>query len=210
MTRLAAASAPWGVPLNWGMPITYRDTTGGRAVVPIGNALPDWHLSVSQNLRWRRLTVYALLEAVIGREVWNMGRHWAYLDFANSDVDQRGASPETAKPIGYYFRAGAPESGAGVGGLYQTLNPYNGAVEDASFAKLREVSVTWHIGRIGVAGDWDVSLIGRNVFTLTRYRGYDPEVGIAGSPYASATVNAIDAYTFPNLRTVTLALSARF
>jgi hypothetical protein len=48
------------------------------------------------------------------------------------------------------------------------------------------------------------------VFTISHYKGFDPEVGIGGGQSSSATVNAIDAYTFPNLRTFTLALSTSF
>jgi hypothetical protein len=210
MTRLPAANAPWGVQLNWGMLIDYRDSTSAKRVVPLGTALPNYRFSVSQNFQFRRLTVYALLEAVIGRSVWDQGYHWSFIDFINAVEDQRGVDPTVAKPIGYYYRSALPESGAGINGLYQTLNPYNGTVEDASFAKLRELSVTYHVGRVGGIGNWDVSLIGRNVFTITKYKGFDPEVGIGGGQSSSATVNAIDAYTFPNLRTLTLALSTSF
>jgi hypothetical protein len=83
-------------------------------------------------------------------------------------------------------------------------------VEDASFAKLRELSATYRLGPVGGVGNWEISLIGRNVFTMTHYKGFDPEVGIGGGQSSSATVNAIDAYTFPNLRTFTLALSTSF
>ena len=210
MTRLAAASAPWGVQLNWGMLITYRDSTSARRSVPLGTALPNYRFSVSQNFQFRRLTAYALLEAVIGRSVWNQGRHWSFLDFINQEEEQRGVDVALAKPIGYYYRSALPESGAGLGGMYQTLNPYNGTVENASYAKLRELSVTYHVGRVGGVGNWDVSLIGRNVFTITKYKGFDPEVGIAGGQASSSSVNAIDAYTYPNLRTLTLALSTSF
>jgi TonB-linked SusC/RagA family outer membrane protein len=206
----ADTTAPWGVQLNWGTLIAWRDSTGARQNVPLGNALPDWRMSVSQTLQWRRLTLYALLEGVIGRDVWNQGRHWSYLDFMNQNEEQRGADPELAKPIGYYYRSSSPESGSGIGGWYQTLNPYNWMVEDASFAKLRELSLTYRVGPVGGVGNWEVSLIGRNVFTIAHYKGFDPEVGIGGGQSSSATVNAIDAYTFPNLRTFTLALSTSF
>ena len=210
MAKLPAAQAPWGAPLSWGMLITERDTLGARVNVPIGNALPDFRFSISSNFQWRRLTVYALLEAVIGRDVWNEGRHWSYLDFINADMDQRGRDPGLAKPLGYYFRVGPPDHGSGIGGLYQMLSPYNHMVEDASFAKLRELSVSYRLGRLVGRGDWEISLTGRNVFTLTGYRGWDPEVGYGGGTVNSATVNAVDAYTFPNLRTVAVALSARY
>jgi len=209
-TQLPGANAPWGVALNWGMLITLRDPTGARAQVPLGVGLPDWRLSVSQNLTFRRLSVYALLESVFGREIWNQGRHWSYMDFVYRDLEQRGRDPEVAKPIGYYYRSGPPEHGSGIGGMYQTLSPYNHVVETASFAKLRELSVSYQIGRVGGVGDWAVSLIGRNVFTITKYKGFDPEVGISGGQSASGTVNAVDAFTFPNTRTFTLALSTSF
>ncbi len=209
-TATVDTTAPWGVQLNWGTLIAWRDSTGTRRNVPLGNALPDWRLSVSQTLQYRRLTLYALLEGVVGRDVWNQGRHWSYLDFMNQNEEQRGVDPELAKPIGYYYRSSSPESGAGIGGWYQTLNPYNWMVEDASFAKLRELSLTYRLGPVGGVGNWEVSLIGRNVFTIAHYKGFDPEVGIGGGQSSSATVNAIDAYTFPNLRTFTLALSTSF
>ena len=109
----ADTTAPWGVQLNWGTLIPWRDGTGGRRNVPLGSALPDWRFSVSQTLQYHRVSAYALLEAVIGRDVWNQGRHWSYLDFINRDEEQRGADPELAKPIGYYYRSARPESGAG-------------------------------------------------------------------------------------------------
>ena len=219
MTQLPGSGAPWGVALNWGMLITQRDSASGAPTQRnLGTALPDWRFSISQNFQWRRLTVYGLLEGVMGRHVWNQGRHWSYFDLINGDVDQRGVDVGDAKPIGYYWRSAPPEHAAGIGGMYHVLKPTNITVEDASYAKLRELSVTYHVGRIGGIGSWDVSLIGRNVFTITKYRGFDPEVGIQGLTGAAATstssgsgtINAIDAYTFPNQRTLTVALSTSF
>jgi len=210
MAKLPAASAPWGAPLSWGMLITERDSLGARTNVPIGNALPNFRFSISQNFQFRRLTMYALLEAVMGRDVWNEGRHWSYMDFVNPDMDMRGVEPGLAKPLGYFYRIGPPDHGSGIGGMYQTLSPYNHVVEDASFAKLRELSLTYHVGRVGGFGNWDVSLIGRNLFTITDYSGFDPEVGFGGGSTASSTINAVDAYVFPNLRTFTFALSTSF
>jgi len=211
MTQLPGAQAPWGVALNWGMLITQRDSaTSAPTQRRLGTALPDWRFSISQNFQWRRMTLYALLEGVMGRDVWNQGRHWSYFDLINADVDQRGKDPGDAKPIGYYWRASPPEHAAGIGGMYHVLKPTNITVENASYAKLRELSLSYHVGRVAGVGSWDVSLIGRNVFTITKYRGFDPEVGIQGYGSGSGTINAIDAYTFPNQRTLTVALSTSF
>jgi TonB-linked SusC/RagA family outer membrane protein len=212
-TQLPAGSAPWAAELNWGMPVIIRgEGTDGRgaAFLPLGNALPDFRFSVTQTVNWRRLTLYALLDATIGQDIWNEGFHWAHLDFLSKDVDQYGKSVETAKPIGYYWRASPVDGFSGIGGFYDRLAPNNHSVEDASYAKLRELLVSYRIGPVRGLGDWEVSVVGRNLFTITGYRGFDPEVGDVGGTVNSGAIRAVDDFTFPNVRTMTVALSSRF
>lgn len=206
---------PWGITvLNWGMPILLRDATGAALNVPLGNALPDFRFGITQDVRFRKFSFYALIDASVGQKIWNQGFHWAHLDFLSHDVDQVGKSVETAKPIGYYWRTSAADGFGGLGGFYDQLAPNSYSVEDASYAKLREVLVSYHIGPISHTGDWEISLVGRNLFTLTGYRGFDPEVGLSGGTQlngaGSAAINAVDAFTFPNLRTFTVGLSSTF
>ncbi|GAC1517283.1 MAG: hypothetical protein NVS1B4_16920 [Gemmatimonadaceae bacterium] len=212
-TYLPAQSGPWGVVANWGMPIILRDSTGSAQSVPLGNGLPDYRVALSQNVSYKRFTAYALLDGAYGQRVWNQGRHWSYLDFISHDLDQAGKSLQAAKPIGYYYRAPKPDNNSGLGGLYDILGPNNRFVEDASYMKLREVALGYRVGRVGGVGDWSLSVIGRNLHTWTSYTGFDPEVGIGsarGNDAGSAVVNAIDAFTFPNLRSYTFALSTTF
>ncbi len=157
--------------------------------------------------------MYGLLDAAIGQSVFDEGFHWAHLDFLSKDVDQSATAVATAKPIGYYYRAGPPDNNNGIGGLYDILGPNNFSVEKASYAKIRELLVSYHIGSIRGVGDWQASLVGRNLVTFTSYRGFDPEVGIgptAGGQGNSAAINAVDSFTFPNLRTFTVGVSTSF
>lgn len=206
--QLPAANAPWNTALNWGMPITIRDSIGTPRQLLLGNALPDFRFAVSTNVQWRRFTVYGLLDASIGHDVWNQGRHWAHLDFLAAEIDQEGKSVETAKPIGYYWRAGG--AAGGLGGFYDILAPNSRMVEDASFAKLRELLVSYNIGPVLGVGNWEVSVVGRNLFTITDYKGFDPEVGISGGETTSAAISAIDSFTFPGLRSFTFGVSTSF
>ena len=227
-TSLPASQGPWGVAMNWGMPILLRgDPNNAQAarVVALGHALPDFRFAVTQNVQWKRLNVYALVDAAIGQQVWNQGLHWAHLDFLSNDVDQVGKSVQTAKPIGYYYRAPAVDGFSGLGGLYDQLMPNNYSVESASYAKLRELLVSYHVGSVGGVGDWGISVVGRNLFTITGYRGFDPEVGIgafapqpgttlalgsSGGQGASGAINAVDAFSFPNTRSFTIGLTTSF
>jgi hypothetical protein len=204
------------------MPIILRGAGAdghSARIVRLGNVLPDFRFGITQNITWKRFSVYGLLDAAIGQSVWDQGFHWAHLDFLSKDVDQTAASVQSAKPIGYYYRAPFPD-GTGIGGLYDILGPNNFSVEKASFAKLRELLVSYRIGPIAGAGDWQVSVVGRNLLTITGYRGFDPEVGIPnvgtqggtsqGGQLNSGALNAVDAFTFPNLRTFTIGVSSTF
>ncbi len=208
------------VNVNWGMPIVVRDSTGQAIVSPLGNALPKYRFGISQTFSFKRLTAYALIDAAMGRSVYNQGRGWAHLDFLAGDQDQAGKNVENAKPLGYYYRASSPDNSAGVGGFYDVLGPNSRFVEDASYKKLREASVGYHFGSLPVLnGDWTASVVGHNLKTWTKYSGFDPEVGfgaVSGSggsganSSGSALINAVDAFQFPNLRTFTFSLSTSF
>jgi hypothetical protein len=214
------------IAVNWGMPMIIRDSTGTAIQTPLGNALPSFRWGLSQNLSYKRFNAYALVDAAIGQHVYNQGRGWSYLDFLEGREDQNGKTVQTAKPIGYYYRAGAPD-GVGIGGFYDQLGANNAVTEDASYAKLRELTVGYHIGSFGsMGGDWSLSLIGRNLHTWTKYTGFDPEDGLGAVSGATNTtgsrsgstangsgsgaINAIDAFTFPNLRSFTFSLSTSF
>ncbi len=212
MTRLGAASAPWGggtgaEPLSWGMPILVRNAAGTVPPLQVGHALADYRWSLSQQASWKKFSAYALLDATVGKTVWNEARQWSYGDFMHRDTDQSSKSVTTAKPIGYYFRA---VSTGGIGGLYDVLGPNNNTVEDATFVKLRELQVAYRIGRLAGVGDWSISLVGRNLLTFSDYKGFDPEVGLGGGNLGSGALNAVDAFTFPNLRTFSFQISTSF
>ncbi len=206
------------VAVNWGMPIIIRDSTGSAVQTALGNPLPNFHWALSHTLGYKRLSLYALFDAARGQHVYNQGRGWSYLDFLEGRESQLGKSVENAKPLGYYYRAAAPDQSR-LGGLYDVLGPNNAVTEDASYVKLREISMGFRLGSFGrVGGDWNLNLIGRNLHTWTKYTGFDPEVGfgaVSGSGSTpngsgSAAINAIDAFQFPNLRSFTFSLSTSF
>ncbi|MDP9349020.1 MAG: hypothetical protein M3P24_07755, partial [Gemmatimonadota bacterium] len=213
---LPAGQAPYGIQAAWGMPILIRDASGAAENRPLGNALPDYRVGFSNTFQYRGLSVYGLLEGVFGRSVWNQAKHWSLLDFLAGDLDQGNKSVQDAKPIGYFWRRGpgGPGGSAGVGGFYDQLaSPNNRMVEDASFVKLREVSASYGLGQIGGLGDWTVSVVGRNLKTWTEYSGFDPETGVGastGSQAGSGLINAVDAFSFPQLRTFSFVLSTNF
>ncbi len=213
-TRLPAAQSPWNYPLQFGHPIIDRplrgekgEGLGSRSI--IGNSLPSFRFGFNNTVTYKKLSLYALLDGTIGHKIQNQGEGWGLLDFASGYFDMQGRTIGNAKPMGYGWRVGGAE-GAGTGGFYDQLDANNYNTESGSFAKFREVSLTYQVGKLRGLGDWTVSAIGRNLFTFSKYSGYDPEVGVNGGQAGSGLINQVDAFQYPTLRTYTISISSRF
>ncbi|HEY9225170.1 MAG TPA: SusC/RagA family TonB-linked outer membrane protein [Gemmatimonadaceae bacterium] len=182
---------------GWGMPITQRDETGSAKVVRIGDGNPKFHWGLSNNVGWKDFQFYGLVDANVGGQVYNQTNQRMYQYGRSSDVDQAGKPQELKKIVDYYVA------------LYSAADPTEYFVEDAGFVKLREVSVRYRVPqrygsllrRLGASGA-SVSLIGRNLWTSTKYSGYDPEVG--------GTIVRIDSFAYPRYRTFTGSIELNF
>ena len=202
---------PWGIPLvSWGMLMTMRDSlTGSPIQHKLGNTQPDFHLSMSHNLNWKRLTLYALVDGNYGNRLFNQQIAWSLGDYQVRYEDQDGKSVENAKPMGYYWRAPQPEHGSGVGGMYDVLGSNNQTVQKGTYTKLREVSVSYQLGAVRGIGDFSLTLIGRNLYTFTDFLGWDPETG--GSVLGSSAFGAVAGTgDYPQTRTFTFTIGTRF
>jgi TonB-linked SusC/RagA family outer membrane protein len=199
--------------LPWGTPFAgecAEDRTGaGRSFCPVGNTMPDYTVTFSTNVDWRGFSFYGLIDAVQGFDVWNQPLSWGLFRDNVGFMDQTGVPEADRKPIGYWRALYG-----GLGGLVA-----NGEfVEDASFVKLRELSLRYRLtadqlsgvpGLGGFAG-MAFSVSGRNLMTWSDYRGYDPEVGRAGGATGSAALARVDGFNYPNFRTWTFGLELTF
>ena len=196
----------WGTPFfGWGIDRVSGDTT---AFLPVGKTQPDYNLSLSTTVRWRGLSVYALLQRVQGVDVFNIQQQWSVFRSYAGIMDQTGVADNLQKPLGYYNAL------YGVSGLGAS----NFFIQDGSYTKLREVSLRYRFDRnalssVGFLSAFDgiaISLIGRNLITWSPYNGYDPDVGEAGGIIGSAAIARIDSYNYPKFRTFTAAIELNF
>jgi TonB-linked SusC/RagA family outer membrane protein len=195
------ADAVW-----WGTPFAVYDEDG-NSFLPIGNTQPDFRWSLANTFSLGGFRLYTLFDAEQGADVYNMPRHWMTFQLYAAEGDQAGLPANEKKPIGYYAN------------LYRNLNPKNSHfVEDGSFIKLREASLSYRftpaqlaaVPGLGNLGGLALSVTGRNLKTWTNYQGYDPEVGVAAGELGSAALNRFDGYMYPNFRTWTMALEVNF
>jgi TonB-linked SusC/RagA family outer membrane protein len=182
---------------TWGIPITQRDASGSAQLVRIGDGNPKFHWAISNNVGWNNFQFYGLVDANVGGQVYNNTNQRMYQYGRSADVDQAGKPQELKKIVDYYVA------------LYSAADPTEYFVEDAGFVKLRELSMKYrlpqrYVGalrRLGANGA-SFSLIGRNLWTSTQYKGYDPEVG--------NTIVRRDSFDYPRYRTFTGSIELTF
>jgi len=182
-------------------PIGYVDPQGNKTV-QIADVNPDFNASVTTNLRYKNLSVYALVDWVQGGKIYNGTRQWPFFELRDRVYDQssKPAAPAGApystgkKPIDYYNF------------FYNGINPIDFFVENGTYVKIKELNVSYSfdrstLGKLGIGlNNLRIGVIGRNLFTFTKYSGYDPEVaGLSGDPYSFR----FDGFSYPNFRTFT-------
>lgn len=182
---------------DWGMPILELDEEGNAAVVKIGDTNPAFNWGLSSSVRWKSLSFSALLNAQVGGDIYNRTNQRMYQYFRSGDTDQAGKPETQKKTTDYYTR------------LYASNLVNAWFVEDASHIKLRELSLRFGVPQDmlqrftrGAAEGLTLFATGRNVFTWSDYKGYDPE---AGSP-----LERIDSFVYPQFRTLTAGVEIRF
>jgi len=187
------------------VPIKFKDATGSTNV-RIGDANPDFEMGLSSNLAWRNFSFYGLIDMVHGGNIYNLPRQWLNrAEFRAPEVDQAGVDSALKNPKSYYTA------------LNDANTPSDWFVEDGSYTKLRELSVgytlsnnlmqTLRLNRF--SNTVKISLIGRNLYTWTKYSGLDPEISAVGSVTGTGstqgvgdpTIFRLDSFGYPNFRT---------
>ena len=175
--------------------LQYVDKTG-NGVVKIGDVNPDFNMSFNSNFEWKGFNVSGLVNWVHGGNIYNGTRQWPFFEYRDRAYDQRGKPANLKKTKDYYSQS-----------FYNSINPIDYFVEDGSYIKLKELAVNYTIPRsflshvaMGSFETAKIGVVGRNLWTHTKYSGYDPEVaGLAGDPYSFR----FDGFSYPNFRTFT-------
>lgn len=181
-------------------PMYLVDENGDPEVTNIGSTQPDFQLGASGNFNYKNFGVFMVWDWAQGGEVYNYTRQLLYNRNTHRDLEtytQDGFDPQ-------YLLA--------IDGLYNGSEAISHFVEDASYLKLRELSVSYTLTNetLGALGEYlrdvKISVVGRNLLTFTEYTGYDPEVALR----TNATNFRLDEFAYPNFRTYSASLQVRF
>lgn len=163
--------------------------TGTTLRKVIGDPNPKYTATLTNDLNYKKFGLHVQLDAVQGLNVFNA-------DFRTRQGVGNGLVAEQEDlgqiPRGYIL------------GVYQVEE---WRVSNGNFVKLREVSLSYDLGKFKFFKDLSVSLSGRNLISWDKYNGYDPEVNAAGQ---STYMRGIDFGSVPIPRTFKVGIAAKF
>lgn len=192
-----------GLTYNWGMPIFRTDETGLVLRERIGDA-STLNFGWSNSIRYRQFQLGVQMHAVVGGDIVNQDYFRALLlTEREAGMDQFGKPEGLKKPVAYYH---AIEGGRG-----------NSAhIDSGDYLKLRSASLEYRfnqdrltrlgLDRFGMEAA-TISVVGRNLLTVTGCRCPDPELG---RNLNDRTGSLSGLASYPTTRTLTAAVEVTF
>jgi TonB-linked SusC/RagA family outer membrane protein len=189
----------------------------------IGQSQPNWRGGLSNTFSWKNFTLTALIETVQGYQVWNGTKGALYVFGTHGDLAQTVTTTKdivnsagTTIKAGTTFRGAIKNFGGGDVALdetwYQNLGggfggPAEQFLEDASWVRLREVSVAYTLKTEGFKkltklSSAEFMVTGRNLGLITNYSGIDPETNLTGATNGQG----LDYFNSPNTRSYLFTL----
>ena len=165
----------------------------------LGSPIPKVTLGYNSNFKYKNVDVSIQLYAALGQKiVRNYERQQPYANMLDYNI-RRWTGPGSTNE---YARLGTDLNRNAVFSDFY--------VEDGSFVRLRNVQIGYNLpaekaARLHMQG-LRVYLSGNNLFTLTNYMGFDPDIGSAGGALASG----VDYGFYPQARNLMLGFNLRF
>lgn len=195
-SQIIKPGLPYGT--FWGPRYIGLDESGNALVSDenevLGQALPTWTLGINNTFSYKKWDFNFFLNAATGHQVFNN----TALEFSSTnDLYGENSTYNVVKP--------AVEDG-----IRQTS--YNSRfIEDASFLRLSNMTLGYTFGMENIKYIRNLRLYvsGQNLFVITNYSGYDPEVN---APAGGSQVPpiGIDYNNYPAARTFIGGLSVGF
>lgn len=190
--------------------LMYKDLNNNNIFDPgdrtiIGNAQPDFVFGLTNNFSWKGFDLDIFIQGSYGNDIFNATR-----------IDLEGMFDSKNQSVAVLNRW-TPDNritdmprAIGNGNVKNVLNSTR-FIEDGSYIRIKSLTLAYNFSGpwLAKAGLSALRLYttGQNLFTITGYSGYDPEVNAFGR---SATELGIDYGTYPHSMVVTMGVKADF
>jgi TonB-linked SusC/RagA family outer membrane protein len=167
--------------------------------MPIGNGTPKYSFGFINDVSYGNFTLSFMFQGTHGNQIYSqtLAYLWGGLG------DQRNATTTDALNI---WTSSNQTDNPAFSNTSKNFNNSSRYVYDGSYTKLKNLSLTYRIPdnllNKAKIRNLEVYVSGQNLFTITKYPGYDPEV----SNGTNAITQGLEMGVIPNPRTYTVGL----
>ena len=176
-------------------------TTADRTV--IGNAIPKWYGGITNTFAWKGIDFSFMFQFNYGNDIYNATRLYA-------TQSRNGRTNMLAEVADRWTETNASNLVPSTKG-YVTNDVYSRFVEDGSFLRLKNVTLGYTLPKkwtqIAYIKRMRVYATGQNLFCISGYSGYDPEVSTAGN---NPMTPGLDWGAYPKSRVFTFGIDLQF
>jgi len=161
-----------------------------------GDAEPDFQVSFTEHVTYKKWEFNVLMHWKQGGKNINLSTLLSDIFGTSPDYDKKSLDPTGTLSNGP-FRLNA---------LGTTANPW---VEDASYFRVREIGLSYHLPKewFRNIADVKVGFSGRNLINKFKYNSYDPEVSNFG---ANAISSNVEVTPFPSAKSFNFDIGINF
>ena len=178
----------------------------------IGNAEPKFYGGFGNDFTFKRFTLGLFFDFSYGNDVYDLSGRGMDTGFNGNVYGRNRDRWSESNPNGYY-----PKAGSAFTNIFDTYagGEFNGGcslyLHDGSYLRLKNINVQYDIPlpKQNVLKSLQVYGTVSNVFTLTKYFGYSPDVNV-GDLETEATRRGFDQNAYPQSRTFLIGLKAQF
>ena len=198
--------------------------------VVLGDPNPDWRAGLGFNLSYKKLNLNVVLEHSQGGEFSPRTLHVLKRFGTTTETSNRITLTEplvnvkgTTFPAGTTIRGNVKDFGGGnvlldeqwyrrsIGGGFGDNQAYNFSIYDATWTKLREISLSYTLDSPSLKSTIGLSsvrftLTGRNLININNIPGIDPEV----NQYGTGNALGLDYFTNPQTQSTLLGVTFNF
>jgi len=164
----------------------------------IGNPTPEWSFSMNNSFNYKNFDLQIFLQGVAGNDIYNANRIWQ----EGMAVPQN----QTKKVLDRWTGEGTSNSipRAVYSDPNKNARHSNRFVEDGSYLRIKNLTLGYtlplSLSKKAYLQTVRLYMSCQNLYTFTKYSGFDPEVG----------ANGVDLSTYPLTRTVSFGVNVKF
>ncbi len=152
----------------------------------IGYQTPNYRFSIGNTFSYKNFSLFFFLNSIQGGSDYYIANNASTINASSAPAGRESAGiiRTNLTAVRPYW---TPDNGVNnAAGIYYAPEVLSGIYESRSFMRLQDISLTYKFSNPLLKtlrmDAWQIYVAGKNVYTWTKWSGWDPETGVSNLP----------------------------